>query len=156
MPAVIHNTPSGLIPKELFEEEKIQEYGRILFGNTQDEQIGKDDLNTFFLLYPIHKEKDTIHEITVMYHNLQKKFPNQAQAICINVYENGFNLLVLKDQNIAYSGYYQITVKEDIVYHLANITQRFFANVSQTAFFYQHISPTVLQFLDKYFEINKL
>jgi len=156
MPALIQNTPSFLIPKELFKEEKMKEYGYIMFPKNQWEFFGKDDLNTFFLLYPKPKEEDTIHEITVLYNNFQEQYAAQTQAICFNVYEDGLNLLVLKDKNIVYTGFFNIQAKEDAVYHLANVTQQFFDDISQITFYYQNISDKVFQFLDKYFEMKKL
>ena len=156
MLTVIHNTPVCLIPKELCKEEKIQEYWNMLYVTPQYESIGKDELENCFLIYPKPKDTDSIHEITFMYNDLQEKFPQQRDAICINVYEDGLNLLALKDGQIAYTGYFRISVKEDILYHLINISQHFFENMTPIAFFYQQLSPTLLRFLSQYFEMKKL
>ena len=156
MPTVIRNTPACLIPKELFKEEKIQEYWNVLCVEPQYDNIEKDDLENCFLLYPKPKDTDSIHEITLMYNDLRKKFPNQTCAICINVYEDGFNLLALKNEHIVYTGYFHLSVKEDVLYHLINISQQFFENMAQIIFFYQQLSPTILRFLNHYFEMKKL
>jgi len=156
MPTVIRNTPACLIPKELCKEEKIQEYWNMLYVAPQYESIGKDELENCFLLYPKPKDADAIHEITFMYNDLQEKFPHQMNAICINAYEEGFNLLALKAGQIAYTGYFHISVKEDILYHLINISQQFFENTAQITFFYQQLSPTILRFLNQYFEMKNL
>ena len=156
MPTVIRNTPACLIPKELCKEENIQEYWSVLYATLQYESIEKDELKNCFLLYPKPKDTDTIHEITFMYNNLQEKFPHQACAICINVYEDGFNLLAVKDGNIAYTGYFHFSVKEDVLYHLINISQQFFESIASITFFYQQLSSALLRFLNNYFEMKKL
>ena len=154
MPTVIRNTPACLIPKELCNEEKIQEYWNVLSVNPHQERITKDDLGDFFLLYP-NKEWDAIHEISFMYQNFQKQFPEQNHAICLNVYETGFHILAIKDAKIVYVGYFQSSVNEDIMYHLANITQQFFENISVT-FFYQQLPVSVLRLLNNYYEFKKM
>ncbi len=157
MPTVISNTPTCLIPKELFKEEKIREYWSILYAlPPSHESIGKDELEDFFLLYSKPKFTDTIHEITLMYKDLQEKFPNEMQTICINVYDNGFNLLALKDRKIVYAGYYHYAVKEDVLYHLTNVSQQFFENISPVTFFYQQLPPEILRLLNNYFKMRKL
>jgi hypothetical protein len=156
MPAVIQNTPSGLIPKELFIDEKIQEYGNVLFGITQEGKIGKDDLKTCFLIYPKHNEENTIHEMSVMYHNIRDNYFKKNQVIGVNIYDEGFNVLVLRDMKIALTGYFHLTAFEDIVYHISNISQQFFEDIFEIEFFYQYIPPKILQFLSKYFEMKKL
>jgi hypothetical protein len=155
MPTVIRNTPACLIPKELYKEEKIQEYWNVLFVTPHHETVVKDDLGEFFLLYQ-NKELDTVHEISLMYQYLQEKFPEHNHAICINVYDEGFNLLVVKNCKIAYTSYFHFSVNEDILYHLANVSQQFFENISQITFFYQQLTPPVLRLLNNYYEMKKL
>ena len=154
MPTVIRNTPACLIPKELCNEEKIQEYWNVLSVHPQQESIATDDLGDFFLLYP-HKEPDTIHEISFMYQNFQKQFPEQNHAICLNVYETDFHILAIKDTKIVYAGCFQFSTNEDVVYHLANISQQFFENISVT-FLYQQLPAPILRLLNNYFELKKM
>ena len=157
MPTVICNAPSCLIPKELFKEEKTQEYWNILYNMPlHHEDIGKDDLENFILLYPSPKEVNSIHEISFMYNSLQEKFSGQSHAICINVHDNGLSLLTLKDRHIVYTGYFRFSANEDVLYHLANVTQHFFENISQVTFFYQKLPPTVLRLLNNYYEMKEL
>jgi len=157
MSTVICNAPSCLIPKELFQEEKIQEYWNVLYATQlHHESIGKDELENFFLLYPNPKNVDAIHEISFMFKELREKFPNQPHAVCINVHDTGFNLLALKEQHIAYTGYFHYAVKEDILYHITNIFQHFFDDNTQVAFFYQQLSPAILRLLSNYYEMKKL
>ncbi|MCL1851263.1 MAG: DUF3822 family protein [Bacteroidetes bacterium] len=156
MPTIIRQTPSGLIPKELFTEKKIQEYWNVLCPNLFYESIRVDDLGEFYLLYPTPIDADTIHEITLMYKNIREKFPCQTATVCIDVYENNFNLLVLKDMNITFAGYFNFSVSEDIVYHLTNVAQLFFDDISQINFYYTQLSRNILSFLKKYFKMNQL
>ncbi|MCL2289716.1 MAG: DUF3822 family protein [Bacteroidetes bacterium] len=157
MAIVICNTPSCLIPKELFKEEKIHEYWNALYATPlHHESIGKDELENFFLLYPSPKDIDSTHEISFMYKSLREKFPDHFHAICINVHDTGLNLLALKDQHIIYTGYFHYSVKEDILYHLTNIFQQFFDNNIQVTFFYQQLSPPILRLLNNYYEMTKL
>jgi len=153
---VVRNTPSLLIPKELFVEEKIQEYWSVLHSGSSLKNIGKDDLQNFYLLYIKPNESEAIHEITVLYKEFLEKFPNDAHAICINVYKEGFNLCVLKNRNIEYTGYFRYAVKEDILYQLANISQHFFEDILQIIFVYQQLSPTILRLLSNYYEMKKI
>ena len=156
MPTVIRNTPTCLIPKELFKEEKIRDYWSVLYAAPHYESIGKDDLENSFLLYPKPKDADTVHEITLVYKDLQEKFPDQIHAICINVYDDGVSLLALKDRQIAYTGHCQYTVKEDVLYYLTNVFQQFFENIAQVNFFFQQLPPDILRLLDNYYEMQKL
>ena len=156
MPIVIRNTPSGLIPQELFKEEKIQEFWNVLCPNSRNECIAADDLGHSFLLYPKPQNVETIHEISLMYKNIREQYPDEADAISIEVYDNDFNLLVLKDMNITFTGYFHFSVNEDIVYHLANVAQHFFEDVSQITFYYKQLSPKILQLLNEYFEMKQL
>ena len=157
MPVIICNAPSCLIPKELFKEEKIQEYWSVLYNiPLRREDIGKDELENFFLLYPNPKDVDAIHEITFMYNALREKFPEQIHAICINVHENGFNLLALKEQHIVYIGYFQYTANEDVLYHITNIFQHFFENIPQITLFYQKLPFAVLRLLNNYYDLKEL
>jgi len=156
MPEIIRNSPSLLIPKELFEEEKIHDYWRVLHPEPPNEIIGKDDLENFFLLYSKPKEVDSMHEISVMYQELKEKYPNREHAVCINVYEDDFNVLVVKNREITYTGYFHYVVKEDVLYYLAHISQQFFENLSHVFFGYQQLSPTVLRLLNNYYEMEKV
>jgi len=156
MPTIIRNTPTCLIPKELFKEEKIRDYWSVVDAATHHESIGKDDLENSFLLYPKPKDADTVHEITLIYKDLQEKFPDQVHAICINVYVDGFCLLALKDRQITYIGHSQYTVKEDVLYHLANVFQQFFENIAKVNFFYQQLPSDILRLLNNYYEMKKL
>ncbi|MCL2167524.1 MAG: DUF3822 family protein [Lentimicrobiaceae bacterium] len=156
MPTIITDTPAYLVPKELCNEEKIQEYWNIMHDNLQQEKICKDELDNFFLIYPKQKEEDTIHEITVMHNYLKENYLAITDAICINVYNTNCYLWALKDRDIAYTGSFQYSEKEDILYHLANISHHFFENISPISFFYQQLSSDLLRFLSKYYEIKKL
>ena len=156
MPTVICNTSPCLIPKELFKEEKIQAYWHCLNAPTNDERIGKDELQNFFLLYAKSKNEDTIHEITSMYQNMQEHFQNQKHAICVSENDKGINLFALKDGNMVYAGCFQCTAKEDVLYHLTNMSQQYFEDISSIAFFYQQLSSDTLRFLNQYYEMQKL
>jgi len=157
MSTVIRNTPSCLIPKELFKEEKIREYWSVLYTMpSHHENIGKDDLGNSFLLYLKPISVDAVHEITLMYKDLHENLSNKTHAICINAYDDGFCLLALKDLQIAYAGHFHYSVKEDVLYHLTNIFQQFFENISQVIFFYQQLPPDILRLLNNYYEMKKL
>jgi len=134
MPTLIQNTPVLLIPKELFRKEKIQEYWSVLHPSSQFINIGKDDLENFFLLYPKPNDEDSVHEISALYKDFLEKFPTQEHAICINVYDDGFNLLVIKTRDIAYAGYFRLSANDDVLYHLANTSQLFFEDIFQVIF----------------------
>lgn len=155
MMTVIGNTPSGLIPKELFKEENIQEYWNVLYATLNQKSIGVDEFDDFFLIYPKPKDIETTHEISLMYKNMREKFSKQADAICFNVYEKSLSLLVLKEMKIAFTGYFTFSVEEDMVYHLANVAQHFFEDISQITFYYKHLSSKVLHFLKKYFQMKQ-
>ena len=152
MPTVIRNTPTELVPQELFNAEKIQEYWSILYPNFTNETIGADELRDSVLLYPKPKEEDTIHTITQMYQNMRE----ETDAIGLEVYENSFNVLVMKNSNVAFVGYFNYVVNEDILYHLANVSQHFFEDISQITFFYKQLSSKMLILLNKYFEMKQL
>jgi hypothetical protein len=156
MPTIICNTPAGLIPQELFKEEKIQEYWNVLYPNSHQENIGVDDLGDSLLLYPKPKDIETVHEMSLIYKNIRDKFPNQADAICLDLYDDSFNLLVLKDMGIAFAGFFKFSVNEDIVYHIANVSQHFFEDISIQTIYYKQIPPKVLRFLAKYFELEQM
>ena len=156
MPEVIRNTPSLLIPKELFKEEKIQEYWNVLYPNSPSEKMGKDELENFFLLYPKPNDDDSIHEINVLYHEFLEKFQDNDDAICLNVYDDGFNLLVVKHRNMEYTGYFRFSVNEDVLYHLANISQHFFEDISQVVFGYQQLPTAILRLLDNFYDMKKI
>jgi hypothetical protein len=156
MPSIVRNTPTLLIPKELFKEDKIQEYWSVLHPVSQLDNIGKDNLGNFYLLYPKPNDADSIHEINNIYIEFQNRFPNHAHAVCVNVYEKSFNLLVIKDKDVAYTGYFHFSVKEDILYHLINISQHFFEDISQVVLGYQQLSPAILRLLSNYYEMKKI
>jgi len=156
MPTVIRNAPACLIPKELFKEEKIRDYWNVLHPISDHESIEKDDLENSFLLYSKPKDADTVHEITLIYKDLQEKFPDQIHAICIHVQDDGFCLVALKDRKIAYTGHFRYAVKEDVLYHITNVFQRFFENTAQINFFYQQLPPDILRLLNNYYEMKKL
>jgi len=155
-PVIICDTPSIIIPKELFREEKIHEYWNSLCSSSKQEEFGKDELENYIILYPRQKKEDSIHETTNLFHIIREKFPEQTEAVCINVYEDTFCLLVIKNREITYSGYFQYTVKEDVLYHVANISQHFFENNHRINYYYQHLSPAILRLLNTCFEIKKL
>jgi len=156
MPTLIQNTPALLIPKELFNEEKIREYWNVLHPVSHLENLGKDDLENFFLLYPKPNDEDSIHEISILNKEFREKFPNNEHAVCMNVYEDGFNLLVIKNREIVYTGYFRLSVKEDVLYHLANASQHFFEDISAVVFAYQQLPAAVLRLLDNYFDMKKI
>jgi hypothetical protein len=156
MPTIIRDTPACLIPKELFKEEKIQEYWSVLYASPQTENIGKDDLGSYFLIYPKPKEEEVTHEIRYMYYQWQEKFPHHPYSIFINIYDDRFNILALKDEDIVYSGNFSYSVKEDILYHVTNISQQFFEDIYQVTIFYQQLSPDILRLLNQYYEIKRL
>jgi hypothetical protein len=157
MPAVICNAPSCLIPKELFQEEKIQAYWNALYSiPLPKENIGKDDLENFFLLYPNANQVYEIHEISLMYNTLKEKFPEQIHAICMNVRENECNLLALQNSQIVFTGYFQFTANEDVLYHLANMVHQFYENSTPITFLYQQLSPSLLRLLNNYYDLKEL
>jgi len=155
-PLIIYNTPSLFIPKELFKEEKLNEYWNVLCGYSQQGELGKDDLENYTMLYVKPKNCEATHETTHLYKMIKEKFPEQLEAVCINVYDDTCYLLVLKDNEVAFSGYFHYTVNEDVLYHIVNITQHFFENNFKVTFFYQQLSPAILRLLNEYFEIKKL
>lgn len=156
MPTIITNTPFCLIPKELLIEEKIQEYWHTLYPTPENINIGKDEMENFFLLYPKPNDMEAIHEISFLYNSLQEKKSNNECMIGMSLYENRFFVLALKNLNIAYSGYFYYTEKEDILYHLTNISHHFFDRAAPVIFYYQHLPVACLRFLNQYFEINKI
>jgi hypothetical protein len=156
MPVIIRNTPAGLIPKELFSKEKTQEFWNILFPNHYQEIIGVDKLEEFFLLYPKSKDVETQHHISILYQNINEKFPHQKQAMGFDGSENSFNVLLLKDMNIVFAGFFTFSVYEDIVYYLANVSQHFFDNISQITIYYQQINSKIWSLLNQYFELKQI
>jgi len=156
MPTIIRNTPVCLIPKELFKEEKIQEYWNVLHTLPHHENIAKDDLYQYFLLYPIPKDLDAVHDITCMYKKIQEKYSHQTDSICINVYDEVFNIIALKENAIVYVGHFCFSVKEDVLYHLTNILQQFYENINGVTLFYQQLNPDILRLLNQYYEVKKL
>jgi len=156
MPTIVKNTPTLLIPKELYKEEKIQEYWNVLHPTSQHENIGIDFTENFYLLYPKPKYEDTIHEISAMYQDFTEKFSDKENAVCVNVYENDFSLLVIKNKTIEYTGYFQYTVNEDVLYHFTNVFQHFFENNPHVVFAYQQILPEILRLLNNYYEMKQI
>ena len=156
MTTQICNSPSCLIPKEFFDEEKIQEYWKVLYPKQSHESIGIDDLERFFLLYTKPQNVESVHDIHLMYNSLTDKCSDLEDAICINVYEEGFNVLVLKNRNIEFVGYFHFSVKEDILYHLVNISQHFFEDFYQVDLFYKQLSPSLMHLLNNYFIMKQL
>ena len=156
MPTTICNTPAGLIPQELFKEEKIQEYWNVLYPNLYQEFMGIDKLGEFVLLYPKPKDEETTHEITRMYQTMIEKFPQQTNTIGLYIYENSFSMLAVKDRNVVFVGFFYFSADEDIVYHLAHVSHHFFENISQIKFYYQQLSPKMLHLLNNYFEMTQL
>lgn len=156
MVTIIRDTPSWFIPKELFREEKIQEYWSVLHTTSQVEEIGKDEVENFILLYPKPKDVHTVHEISLMYKDLREKFPENHHAVYVNVYDECFNLLLLKDADIAYSGYFRFSVKEDVLYHIANVAQKVFEDISQVTFAYKQAPPAIIYLLNDYYDMKKI
>jgi len=156
MLTVVRNTPSCLIPKELFKEETIQEYWNVLFPNSYNESIGCDNFEDSFLLYPKPQNTESIHEVSLMYKNIREQFFDKSEAICLNVDENICNLMILKDLNILFMGHFNFSVNEDIVYRLVNFSQHFFENISNITFFYRQLPPTTPSFLKKYFTMIQI
>jgi len=156
MPEIIHNTPSILIPKELFREEKILDYWSVFYPADQNKTIGKDELKDFFLIYPKTNNEDSIHEISVLYSDFLEKYPNCEDAVCVNVYDNSFCILVVKNREVEYSGFFQFTVKEDVLYHLTHVSQKYFENISTVFFGYQQLSQDILRLLDSFYEMKKI
>jgi hypothetical protein len=155
-PEIIRNTPPCLIPKELFKEEKMNKYWDILVDKPNHNYFGKDDLENYFLIYAKPENVDSIHEITVTYNQLQQLFPERNNAICINVYDEGLTILVLKERLISYAGYITYATKEDVLYHLTHLAQQFFEDSASITFFYQQLPAPVLRLLNQYYEMNKL
>jgi len=156
MLTVVRKAPFCLIPKELFIEEKIQAHWHVLYPDFHCGNIVKDELDSFYLLYPNSKNIEHIHEKTFLYNNLRKDFPQQSDAIGVNIYEEIFFLLILKERQIVHSAYYHFSVKEDILYHIANLFQHFFEDKTQIPIFYNQISYKILRFLKEYFEMKQL
>jgi hypothetical protein len=156
MLTVVQNTPSLLIPKELFKEEKIQEYWSVLHPVSQFENIGKDDLENFFLLYPKPNDLDSMHDATFMFTYIMENYPDRSNVICINVYEKDFNLLALKNGDIVFSGNFQFSVKEDILYYVTNISQQYFENSNDLFYCYQQLSTEILRLLNQYYEVKNI
>lgn len=154
MIAVIKNTPSCLIPKELFKEELIKNYGSILHKSSHYEYFGKDDWGNFYLIYPKPNEEDSLHEMSMMYGQFREKYPNIEHAVGMDIDDNAIRILVFKNQEIAYSGSFSYDLNEDVLYHITNITQQFFDTNTPVDFYYQQISPQILRLLSNYYELK--
>jgi hypothetical protein len=150
------NTPFCLIPKEVYIEEKILEYSRFMLSNSLNYNIGKEELDNYFLIYPKQKEENSIHIISLMYKYIKESISEQPHIICANEQDGLLHLLCIKDHMIEFAGFFDISVKEDVVYHVANISHQFYENTSQVGFYYQQLTPDVLRLLVNYFEMKKL
>ena len=156
MNTTVYNTPFCLIPKELFNEEKKRDYLGLFLQKPVPELMGKEEMDSYFLIYPTPTEEESIHNISLMYKNIKEITPELSDVICVNVYEDKLFLLVLKAGKIEYAGFQHFTVKEDVVYHIANVTQQFFENNSQPDYYYLQLIPEQLRLLCNYFEMKKL
>ena len=156
MPTTIHNTPFCLIPKELFKKEQLSAYWNVLYPPPHPENFGVDELENCFLIYPKTKEDETVHEINLIYKELREKFPNQENIIFSNLFDEKIYLLVIKDDTLVFAGYFNHTVKEDVLYHIANLSQQYFENILPVSFVYQQLSPSVLRLLNNYYEMKPL
>ena len=156
MRTLLHNTPFCLIPKELFKKEQIHEYWNVMYPPPQPENFGVDELENFFLIYPKANDEETVHETYLIYKNLREELPNQGNIIFLNLLDEKIYLLVIKDHTFAFAGYFNYTVKEDVLFHLANISQQYFENILQVDFVYQQLSSNVLRLLRNYFELKPL
>ena len=156
MPETLHNTPFCLIPKELFKKEQIHEYWNVIYPEPNTENFGVDELENFFLIYPKSKEEESVHEISLIYGELRAKLPNQENIFFINLLDEKIYLLVIKDHTLAFAGYFNYTVKEDVLYHLTNILQHYFENILQVDFRYQQLSSSVIRLLNNYYEMKPL
>jgi hypothetical protein len=156
MPETLHNTPFCLIPKELFKKEQIHEYWDLLYPAPQPENFSIDELENFFFIYFKSKDEETVHETYLIYNNLREKLPNQENIIFVNLLDEKIYLLVIKDHTLAFAGYFNYTVKEDVLYHLTNISQQYFENILQVDFRYQQLSSSVLRLLNNYYEMKSL
>ena len=156
MPETLHNTPFCLIPKELFKKEQIHEYWNVLFPEPLPENFGIDELENSFLIYPKPKDEEAVHEINFIYKNLREKFPNQENIIFINLLDEKIYLLVIKEHTMAFAGYFNYTVKEDVLYHLTHISQQYFEDILHVDFRYQQLSSGVLRLLNNYYEMKSL
>jgi hypothetical protein len=152
----IYHTPSCLIPKKLFKEEKKIEYFDFLINKPTYENIGKEELENYSLVYPKHKEEDSIHVISLMYQNIKENISEQSHIFCVSEHENTLHFLCIKEHKIEYAGFVNFTVKEDVLYNITNVFQQFYENISQVNFFYQQLTPDVLRLLVNYFEMKKL
>ncbi|MDR2972295.1 MAG: DUF3822 family protein [Bacteroidales bacterium] len=153
MPTIVRNTPFCLIPKELFIKEQVQEYWKILYTLPNPKNFGIDDFQSFFLIYPKIADEDSVHEIIFMYNNLQEKFPNHANSIFLNEFEHEYYLLVILNHEIAFAGYFQYAEQEDVLYHMASVSQHYFDDNYSVVYAYQQLSPKILRLLNNYFEM---
>jgi len=156
MPTTLYNTPFCLIPNELFVQEQILEYWKVMYPPPHPKNFGIDKLENFFIIYPNSKDEETVHEVTHIYNNLCDKFPNKVNIIYINLRDEKIFLLVIKDQTLAFTGYFNYSVKEDVLYHLTNIFQKYFENSLLVDFVYQQLSSSVLRLLNNYYKMKPL
>jgi hypothetical protein len=156
MNTTVSYTPFSLIPKQLFKEEKIIEYFNFLVHKPANENVGKEELENYYLIYPKQKEEDSIHVISLMFNNILEKNPEPSHLICINAHEDFLHLLCIKEHKIEFAGFFHFSVKEDVVYHVANVYQQYYENIFPVDFYYLQLTPDVLRLLDNYFEMKKL
>ncbi|MCL2313421.1 MAG: DUF3822 family protein [Firmicutes bacterium] len=146
-----------VIPKELFQKEKVVDYWSALFdAPILRENLGIDDLDNCVLLYPNSHGTVFRHIVSFMYHEMKEKFPNYPHAICMNLHENALNFLAVNDHHIVYAGHFECSTNEDILYHLSNISQHFFQNISKINYFYKQLPHPVLRLLRSYYDMNEL
>jgi hypothetical protein len=156
MTNVIRNTPPCLIPKELCKENQIKNYWSVLNNDTHSEYFGTDDWDSFFLIYPKPSEEETSHELSLMLGQFREKYPNLTHAMGLNVNDEGVNILTFKNKEIVYASFFPYNAKEDILYHITNITQQFFDDFFPVDLYYQQIPPQILRLLKDYYELKPL
>ena len=155
MATVISSSPFCLIPKELYDEKNIHDYWNALYPDNVNENIGTDDIESSYLLYPKPNNVDARYELSVSYNRIKRKLQNHANIVYICTFENELKLLVIKDNNLVYIGCLHFDTKEDVLYHLANVSQHYYENNLQVIFLYQQLTASILRLLKKYFDIKK-
>ncbi|MDR0206541.1 MAG: DUF3822 family protein [Bacteroidales bacterium] len=156
MNTTVYTTPFCLIPKIFFNEEKKRDYLDIFFEKPISQFMGKEEMDSYFLIYSTQTAEESTHIISLMYKNIKEITQELSDVICVNVYEDELFLLVLKKGKVEYAGFNYITVKEDVVYHIANVAQQFFENNSQPEYYYLQLIPEQLRLLCNYFTMKKL
>jgi hypothetical protein len=156
MNTTVYNTPFCLIPKELFNEEKKWDYFEMFFQKSAPEFMGKDEMDSYYLFFPKQTEEESIHIVSFMYKSVKEKTPELSDVICAYVWEDKLFLIALKECKIEYAGFHYFTVKEDVVYHIANVTQQFFDTNFKPEYYYLQLIPEQLRLLCTFFEMKKL